>query len=175
MLYAAIVVAEILFWTFLLGGLLVRYGLRRRRAGGVLIAGAAVITGGLAVAAGIDLARGADAEMSHVLAAVAVAYAVVYGRRHLAKADAVVRRRVGEPVPAALPVKPKAAREREGWFRHLRMWALGVALLGAGVVLAGGFEDGASLVGAAGVWTAVLVVDFLVSFSYSVGRPSAAA
>ena len=171
MLYAAIVIAEVLFWTFLVGGLFVRYGLKRRRAGGVLIAGAGAVTGALLLAAAADLAGGGEAGMSHVLAAVAVAYAVVYGRRHLAKADAFVRRRVGEPVPDAPPPKPKAERERDGWLRHARMWALGIALLGAGVLLA---DDGTPLLAAAGVWTAVLAIDFVISFSYSVGRPSAA-
>jgi hypothetical protein len=174
MLYAAIVIAEILFWTFLLGGLFVRYGLKRRRAGGLLIAGAAFVTGALLVTAGVDLASGGEADTSHVVAAIAVAYTVVYGRRHLAKADAFVRRRLGEPVPEAAPRKPKAEREREGWLRHARMWALGTALLGAGVMLAGGFEEGERLAAAAGVWTAVLAIDFVVSYSHPVGRPLAA-
>jgi hypothetical protein len=47
------------------------------------------------------------------------------------------------------------------------MWALGVALLGAGYLIA---DDGAALAAAAGIWTAVLAIDFAVSFSYSVGR-----
>jgi hypothetical protein len=170
MLYAAIAIAEILFWAFLLGGLFVRYGLRRRRAGGVLIAGAAAVTGALLAVSAIDLAGGGEPETAHVLAAIAVAYTVVYGRRHLAKADAWVRRRVGEPVPDAPPAKPKAVREREGWYRHARMWAIGAALLAAGALLAG---EVTPLLAAAGVWTVVLAIDFVVSFSYSVG-PSAA-
>jgi hypothetical protein len=165
MLYAAIIAAEILFWTFLVGGLLVRYGLRRRRLGGVLISGAAVTTAALLVIAGLDLANGAEAGAGHVLAAFAVAYAVVYGRRHLAKADAWVRRRVGEPALQPAPEPDRAAREREGWLRHARMWAVGVALMGAGVLVAGGLEEGQALAAAAGIWTAVLAIDLAVSVS----------
>ena len=60
---------------------------------------------------------------------------------------------------------PKALRERAGWYRHARMWAVGVPMLGAFYVLAG---DGRALAAAAGIWTAILVIDFIVSFSYSV-------
>ena len=159
MLYAAIIAAEILFWAFLVGGLLVRYGLRRRRLGGVLISGAAATTAALLVIAGIDLANGGEAGTAHVLAAVAVAYAVVYGRRHLAKADAWVRRRLGEPSP---PPAPREG-ERAGWLRHACMWVVGVALMGAGVLLAGGLDDGRALAAAAGIWTAVLAIDLGVA------------
>ena len=56
-------------------------------------------------------------------------------------------------------------RERAGWYRHARMWAVGVPLLGAFYLLA---DDGRALAAAAGIWTAILVIDFIVSFSYSV-------
>jgi hypothetical protein len=166
MLYAVIVAAEIAFWLLLVGGLYVRYGLGRPRAGGALLIAAGSTAAVLAVAAGIDLAGGAPADASHVIAAVAVAYTVVYARRHVAKADRFVQRRLGREV-AETPKPPKAERERAGWYRHARMWALGVALLGAGYLIA---DDGDALAAAAGIWTAVLAIDFVVSFSYSVGR-----
>jgi hypothetical protein len=62
------------------------------------------------------------------------------------------------------PRKPKAVRERAGWFRHARMWAVGVPLLLVDYLLA---DEGMALVAAAGIWTFVLAIDFLVSFSYS--------
>lgn len=172
MLYVAIVIAEILFWALLLGGLLVRYRFDRPRLGGALIAGAAGATVALLAAAGADLAGGGEAQASHVIAAVAVAYSVVYGRRHLAKADAFVQRRLGRAAPSESAHGSKAERERAGWFRHARMWAIGVALLGAGMVLAGGLEERERLAGAAGVWTAILAIDFAISFSYSL-QPAA--
>jgi len=168
MLYAVIIITEILFWAFLAGGLLVRYGLGRPRAGAVLIGLAATTTLALLIAAAADLAGGAEAGLSHVIAAVAVAYTVVYARHHLARADRFVLRRLGrEPAEEAAPRAPKAERERGGWYRHARMWAIGVALLGAGVLLAGGPDEAEALTGAAGLWTVVLAIDFAIAFSYS--------
>ena len=48
------------------------------------------------------------------------------------------------------------------------MWTLGVALLGAGYLIAGSGE-GDALAAGAGIWTVILAIDFLVSFSYSIG------
>jgi len=122
--------------------------------------------------AGFDLAGGAAAQSSHVFAALAIAYSVVYARHLVGIADRFVLRRLGRDVPERVR-PPKAVRERAGWYRHARMWAVGLPLLGAFYVLA---DDGRALAAAAGIWTAILVIDFVVSFSYSLqGRGTSTA
>jgi hypothetical protein len=74
-------------------------------------------------------------------------------------------RRLGRPVEGR-PRAPKDVREGAGWYRHARMLAVGAPLLLGGYLVA---DDGRALAVAAGIWIAILVVDFLVSFSYSVG------
>jgi hypothetical protein len=167
MLYAAVVACEIAFWLFLVGGLYVRYALHRPRAGAALLVAAGSTAAVLLVTAAVDLAGGATADASHVIAALAVAYTVVYARHHVAAADRFVLRRLGREVPERQR-PPKARREREGWYRHARMWAVGVVLLGAGYLIA---DDGDALAAAAALWTVILAIDFLVSFSYSL-RPA---
>ena len=163
MLYAVIVASEIAFWTLLVGGLYVRYALDRPRTSALMLLAAASTDLVVLLVAGLDLAGGATAQSSHVFAALAVAYA-----RHLvAIADRFVLRRLGHEV-AESPKPPKAVRERAGWYRHARMWAVGLPLLGAFYVLAG---DGRALAAAAGIWTVILIIDFLVSF---VPRPPSA-
>jgi hypothetical protein len=51
------------------------------------------------------------------------------------------------------------------------MWAVGAPLLAAGYLIA---DDGDALAAAAGIWTVILAIDFLASFSYSVGAGRAA-
>lgn len=164
MLYAVIVASEIAFWSLLVAGLYVRYAHDRPRAGAALLLAAASTDLVVLVVAALDLAGGAEAQSSHVFAALAIAYSVVYARHLVGIADRFVLRRLGRPV-AERPKPPKAVRERAGWYRHARMWALGVPLLGAFYVLA---DQGDALLAAAGIWTAILVIDFIVSFSYSV-------
>jgi hypothetical protein len=62
------------------------------------------------------------------------------------------------------PRAPKAVRERAGWYRHARMWAVGVPLLLGGYLLA---DEGDALVAAAGIWTAILLIDFVVSLPFA--------
>jgi hypothetical protein len=163
MLYAVILASEIAFWSLLVGGLYVRYALGRSRPSAVMLAAAASTDLVVLLVAGLDLAGGATAQTSHIIAAVTVAYSVVYARHLVAIADRFVLRRLGREV-AEPQRRPKAARERAGWYRHARMWALGVALLGAGYLIA---DDGEALAGAAGLWTMILAIDFAISFSYT--------
>src|SRR5262245_55905572 len=163
MLYAVIVASEIAFWTLLVAGLYARYALDRPRLSALMLLAAAASDLVVLLVAGLDLAGGATAQTSHVFAAVAVAYSVAYARHLVGIADRFVLRRLGRDVVQA-PRPPKAVRERTGWYRHARMWAVGVPLLGAFYVLA---DDGRALAAAAGIWTAILVIDFVVSFSYS--------
>jgi hypothetical protein len=168
MLYAVIVASEIAFWTLLVAGLYSRYALDRPRLSALMLLAAASTDLVVLLVAGLDLAGGAAAQTSHVFAALAVAYSVVYARHLVGIADRFVLRRLGRDVPER-PKAPKARREREGWYRHARMWALGAPLLLAGYVLA---DDGDALAAAAGIWTMILAIDFLVSFSYSLSARS---
>jgi hypothetical protein len=164
-LYAVIVASELAFWALLVGGLYLRYALGRARLSAVMLLAAASTDLVVLTVAAADLAGGATAQTSHVLAALAVAYSVAYAKHLVAIADRFVLRRLGREIPER-PKVSKARREREGWYRHARMWAVGVALLAAGYLIA---DEGEVLVAAAGIWTAILAIDFVVSFSYSVG------
>ena len=168
MLYAVIIASEIAFWTLLVGGLYLRYAQDRTRLSAVLLLAAASTDLVVLAVAALDLAGGATAQTSHLIAAITVAYSVAYARRLVEIADRFVLRRLGRDVPEP-PRAPKARREREGWYRHARMWALGAPLLLAGYVLA---DDGEALVAGAGIWTVILAIDFLVSFSYSLTERS---
>jgi hypothetical protein len=58
-----------------------------------------------------------------------------------------------------------AARERREWLRHVLAWATGTALLGLGMLVVGDLDRTWALVNVAVVWTIVLTIDFLISFS----------
>ena len=165
MLYAVIVASEIAFWGLLVSGLYLRYAHDRARLSAAMLVAAASTDLVVLAAAGLDLAGGAAAQTSHVFAALAVAYSVAYARHLVGIADRFVLRRLGREVVEPARAS-KAVRERAGWYRHARIWAVGVPLLAAFSLLA---DDGRVLLGAAGVWTLVLGVDLVVSFSYSVG------
>ena len=61
-------------------------------------------------------------------------------------------------------------RQRREWLRHLVAWATGTALLGIGVLLVGDPDRTWAILNVAALWTLVLAIDFLISFSYTL-RP----
>jgi hypothetical protein len=179
MLIALIVVAEIAFWLILLAGLFTRYGLRRPRLGLALLVATPFVDLVLLAATTIDLRRGGEAALPHALAAVYIGVSVAWGHRMVAWADSrFAHRFAGGPPPERPPRtgRQHAARERREWLRHLAAWTTGTALLGLGVLLVGDLDRTRALVNVAALWTLVLAIDFLISFSYTLWprQPSAA-
>ena len=170
MLIALIVAAEVAFWLVLLSGLVARYGLRRPRLGLALLAATPFVDLLLLAATTIDLRRGGEAALPHALAAVYIGVSVACGHRMIRWADArFAHRFAGGPEPERPPRigRRHAARERREWLRHVVAWATGTALLGLGVLMVGDLDRTSALVNVAALWTLVLAIDFLISFSYT--------
>jgi hypothetical protein len=177
-LIALIIVAEITFWLTLASGLAMRYLLRRPRLGLALLAATPVVDLGLLVATTIDLRRGGEAAFPHALAAVYMGVSVAWGKRMISWADVrFARRFAGGPAPELPPRSGRrhAARQRREWLRHLGAWATGTVLLGLGVLIVGDLDRTWALINVVVLWTLVLAIDFLISFSYTLWpRPNEA-
>ena len=65
------------------------------------------------------------------------------------------------------PVRAHAARERREWLRHLLAWATGTSLLGLGILVVGDLDRTQALASMAALWTLILAIDFVISFSYT--------
>jgi hypothetical protein len=167
---ALIVAAEIAFWLVLLAGLTARYVLRRRRLGGLLLLATPLVDVALLASAVVDLRSGATATTAHALAAVYIGVSIAFGPSMIRWADTrFAHRFAGGPAPArpARAGRAHAARERRTWLRHLLAWAVGVALLFGARELVGDPDRTDALVQVAALWTLVLAIDFLISFSYT--------
>jgi hypothetical protein len=178
---AVIVAVEIAFWALLVAGLTARYVLRAPRLGAALLIAVPLVDLVLLGATIIDLRGGATAGTAHGLAAVYIGVSVAFGHRIIRWTDVrFAHRFAGGPPPERGPrTGPAHARsEREGWYRHLLAWTVGAALIGLAVLAVGDLDRTEALVQLLGVWTVVLAIDFVVSFSYTlwprgraVGRP----
>lgn len=173
MLVGLILVCEVLFWVVLLSGLAARYLLRRERLSRVLLVSAPLVDLILLTATALDLRAGGTATVAHSLAAVYIGVSVGFGHRMVAWADErFAHRYAGGPAPTPKPRRGRAhaAHERRAWLHHLTAWVVGCGLLALAVVLVGDAERTAALWGTARLWTLVLVVDGVISLSYTV-RP----
>jgi len=117
----------------------------------------------------IDLRRGGEPSFSHSLAAIFIGVSVAFGHQTIKWADKWAAHWLAG---APRPVKPpkggpaRARRERQGWFRHLLAYAIGCGLMLVLGLLSGHGYD--ALLGPAGGWAIVLLIDAFVSFSYSI-------
>ncbi|RAG82976.1 hypothetical protein DN069_24810 [Streptacidiphilus pinicola] len=175
MLYLLIAGCEIAFWVVLCAALLVRYPLRRPRAGAVLLLTLPVIDLALFVAALVDLARGATPTQAHALAALYVGVSLAFGAAMVRWADIRFAGRFGTPEQAAAAEAqrpPKrgpahAAHERRMWLRHLLAWGIGAALVAVDVAVIGDTQRAKPLLQWMGGWGVILAIDFVWSFSYT--------
>jgi hypothetical protein len=170
MAFAFIIAAEIAFWLLLVSGLAARYVFGRPTLGLALLVATPVVDLALLAATTIDLRRGAEAALPHGLAAVYIGVSVAWGQQIISWADArFAHRFAGGPAPErpARTGREHAARERREWLRHLTAWAIGTALLALGIMAVGDLERTTALAGVIALWTLVLAIDFVISFSYT--------
>ncbi len=143
----AIVACEVGFWIFLGAGLLLRYGLRRPRAGGALLLAVPLIDVALLVLTAVDLRSGAEPDLTHGLAALYLGFSVAFGHDVVRWADVrVAHRFAGGPRPSGPPPSGTPARVRKEW-RDFGLALLAVALstavlLGLAAATAPGVDDG---------------------------------
>ncbi|MES4905610.1 MULTISPECIES: hypothetical protein [unclassified Streptomyces] len=115
-----IVASEVGFWVVLLGGLCVRYVLRKPRAGAAVLACVPVLDLVLLTATVIDLRRGAEPSTAHGLAAVYLGFSLAYGHYMITWADGRFAHRFAGGPPPVKPPKYGAARVRHEW----RLWRM---------------------------------------------------
>ncbi|NMO97781.1 hypothetical protein [Paenibacillus lemnae] len=171
MIAALIIGCEIAFWVFVLAGLVARYLIGWKKTGAVLLASTPVVDVVLIAVTIIDLRNGATAELVHGLAAVYIGVTVAFGHRIIKWADGHFAYRFAKGTkPAAKPKhgKAHARMEREGWYRHLLAWGLGSLLLLFMIWIVGDADRTQQLADMALWWGAVVVIDFVISFSYTI-------
>lgn len=166
-----IVASEVGFWVVLLGGLCVRYLLRRPRAGAALLACVPLLDLVLLAATVIDLRRGAEPSTAHGLAAVYLGFSVAYGHYMIKWADGRFAHRFAGGPPPVKPPKYGAARARHEW----RLWlmtllaaAIAVAVLQACVWLIGDADRSDPMVGWQRQMLMVVGIHLLIAASYTV-------
>ncbi|WP_223069739.1 hypothetical protein [Paenibacillus caui] len=170
MLSVFIVGCEIAFWLFVLAGLVCRYLLRLNKTGMVLLLLTPVVDLILLGVTVVDLQRGAAAGFAHGLAAVYIGVSITYGHRMVRWADIrFAHRFAGGPAPVkkAKFGKEHARNQRHGWFLHLVSWAIGCSLLYGIILWVNEDSQTEALLQVIRLWSVVLVIDFLISFSYT--------
>ncbi len=166
-----IIACEIGFWVFVIAGLVARYLLKKKTLGLVFLFCTPLIDLLLLIFTLFDLKNGATADMFHGLAAIYIGASISWGRQMIQWADRqfVYRFAGGEkPVKRKLYGKELAREERRGWYRHFLAWTIGGSLLAFMILYINNLEQTKALAQILFGWTIVLIIDFLISFSYTI-------
>lgn len=161
---------EILFWVFVLSGLVCRYLLRSPKLGALLLLCTPIIDLILLVTTSLHLKNGATADWVHGLAAIYIGVSIAFGHSMIKWADVrFAHRFAGGPAPIK---KPKfgavhAHQERMGWLQHLLAWGIGCLCLYGMIWYVNAPERTGSFQQFIQFWTVILGIDFLISFSYT--------
>ena len=168
---ALIIACEVGFWVLLLAGLATRYLLKAKALSTVLLLCTPLVDVLLLAASVVDLRGGGQPSGAHGLAAIYIGVSVAFGGQLVSWADQrFAHRFAGGPTPARPPKRgpEHAARERKLWLRHLLAYVVAAAVLGLFTLMVGDEARLGPLWSPMVGWTLVLVIDFLISFSYTI-------
>ncbi|MEN2768789.1 hypothetical protein [Ornithinibacillus xuwenensis] len=166
-----IIACEIGFWVFVLAGLVSRYIWKRKKLSNVLLICTPIVDLVLLIATVIDLHNGAVASTVHGIAAVYIGVSVAFGHQMISWADKQFAFRFagGEKPPKKKKYGREYAKvERLGWYRHLLAWIIGAAILLGIILFINNSSQTEALLGTLRIWSLVLVIDFVISFSYTI-------
>ncbi|OPA77564.1 hypothetical protein BVG16_14040 [Paenibacillus selenitireducens] len=170
MITAFIIGCEIGFWLFVLAGLFSRYILRMKKLGAWLLFCTPVVDLALLIATIIDLRSGKEATFIHGLAAIYIGVSIAFGHRMIQWADqrfAYLFAKGPEPTKKPKYGAEHARYERIGWLHHFLAWVVGCVLLLGVIWMVQDAGKTEALVKVIRVWSLVLGIDFLISFSYT--------
>lgn len=165
-----IVACEIGFWIFVLAGLFFRYILKKTKIGTILLICTPIVDLILLIATVIDLMNGAIATSVHGIAAIYIGVSIVYGHQMIQWADRqfAYRFAAGEkPINKKTYGKEHARNERLGWYQHLLSWLIGGTLLVIIIFIVSDISRTEALARILQLWSFILIIDFVISFSYT--------
>ncbi|MCM3749572.1 hypothetical protein M3223_19660 [Paenibacillus pasadenensis] len=170
MITALIIGCEIAFWALVVAGLSFRYILRMPRTGAALLIATPIVDLILLAAVLVDLQQGGTAGLTHSLGAIYIGVSIAWGHSFIAWADVRFRHRFAAgpaPVKPAKYGRKHAARERRGWLSHLLAFAIGAGILYGMILYIGDVKRTEAFMGTIRIWSLVLAIDFVISFSYT--------
>ena len=142
----------------------------QKKLGALLLLCTPLIDVVLLVVTVIDLRRGTEASIVHGLAAIYIGVSIVYGHSMIKWADVRFAYRFADgpsPEKKVRYGREHAHRERIGWFKHLLAWAIGCSILYGMILLVNMESRTEGLSELVQIWSIVLGVDFVHSFSYT--------
>jgi hypothetical protein len=164
----AIVICEILFWVFIVSGLVARYIGKKETLGLVLFAMTPLVDLALLGLTGYDMYRGSTATVAHGIAAIYIGVSIAYGKSMIRWADDQFCFYIlkTKKKPAKKTGMAFAKHDFVNWLRHLLAFMIGAGLLFLLTNLIGNAERTEAFGQLIRVWSLVVGLDLLITLSY---------
>lgn len=131
---AFIIACEVGFWIIVVAGLLVRYRLRRPRAGAVVLWSVLILDLALLIAVGADLHGGASVENIHIIAGLYLGGSIAFGPRMVRWADARFAYHFAGGLPPVKAPKTGTAAVRYEWVLF-GQWLIAALITSAAIMV----------------------------------------
>lgn len=167
-----IIAAEITFWIAIFTGLFIRYMSKYKKLSICILLLTPLIDFVLVVLTSMDLRNGAKASFAHGIAAVYIGISIAYGKSMLQWADDKFQKIILKNDIKKYPLYgiEKGLYEMKMWARHLLAFIIGGILLLSMILYVGegsfASEKTSELLKVLSIWSFVLIIDLIISFSY---------
>lgn len=168
-----IVFCEISFWIVIILGLIIRYILRLKKLGFLILALTPVIDLLLLIVTTIDLLNGAKAELPHAIAAVYISISLVFGKSMIKWFDDKFRyyiMRQGNK-PNKLTGYDYSIYYAKTWLKHLLSYIIGMSLLFLIKILVNNNDKTEALNGVIHGWSIIIIIDLIICITYFIWPP----
>lgn len=166
MIIYLIVAAEVLFWIFIVLGLVARYILRQDRLSKVLLSSTIVVDLFLLIITSFHLHSGGESEIAHGIAAVYIAVSIAFGKQMIQwfddKFQSLLLKRQSVPKRYGLDY---AKHYLKSFIRHILAFIIAFILISLMHLIASN-DSAKALYGIFNVWKVVLCVDLIIAMSY---------
>lgn len=166
MIIYLIVAAEVLFWVFIVLGLVARYILRQDMLSKVLLSSTIVVDLFLLIITSFHLYNGGEAEIAHGIAAVYIAVSIAFGKQMIQWFDDKFQ---------SLLLKRQSVQKKYGldyakhylksFIRHILAFIIAFILISLMQLIASN-DSAKALYGIFNVWKVVLCVDLIITMSH---------
>lgn len=162
-----IIAAEILFWVFIVLGLVTRYIFHKEKLSMSLLSCTILVDLFLIIATTFNLYQGGTAEIAHGIAAVYISISIVFGKDFITWADEKFKvLYLKQTPPQKIYGNQYAKQYLKSFFKHIIAFLIAYGLIYLMQVVANNSSSLNNLMGVINIWKIVLIIDFIITISY---------
>ncbi|WP_414051448.1 hypothetical protein [Macrococcus animalis] len=163
-----IIAAEIMFWVFIILGLIARYTFKKEKLSLILLSSTISVDLFLVICTTIDLRSGNEASVFHGIAAVYIGVSLMFGKQMIQYADnkyqvLILKRNIDENKLSGMDY---ARNYLLSYIKHIGAFIIAYLLIMIMKWLINDSNQTKQLTGIINIWQVVLIIDLIITISW---------